>query len=306
MPTGQGFDDYRGLTGGGGDHHSHIDRSGRPDWWHNERLEMEIGYSADLITRHSIEFIRQHKDEPFLLYVPHQVIHFPWQGPDEQGYRVEGQSYWDLSKLGRLTDTNVGPLVKQMVEALDNSVGHIVATLRQLGLAERTLVFFTSDNGGYLRYGGGYHNISSNGPLRGQKGDVYEGGHRVPAIAWWPGRIKPGTVTDQTTATFDLFPTLLELAGLANRIAPLQLDGTSMAPLLAGGSMPSRSLFWRMGTRKAVRRGPWKLVLLRKRQPELFNLGSDIGETQDLAEEHPEIVNSLQNALQAWEQDVDE
>jgi hypothetical protein len=98
LPTQHGFDEFRGLLTGDGDHHSHIDRSGNEDWWHDERIEMESGYTADLVTKHSIDFIGRHTGQPFFLYVSHLAIHFPWQGPDESGHRVRGQDYWNLSK----------------------------------------------------------------------------------------------------------------------------------------------------------------------------------------------------------------
>ena len=299
MPDSQGFDDFRGLTSGGGDHHSHIDRSGRKDWWHNSEIDMEEGYSVDLITRYSAAFIEQHADRPFFLYAPHLAIHFPWQGPDESGYRVEGGDYWDLSKLGIHESKDVSAKVREMVEAMDGSVGVIVETLRRLGLAENTLVFFTSDNGGYLTYQGGYRNISSNGPLRGQKADVYEGGHRVPAIAWWPGRIAPG-VSGETAAAFDLFPTLMELAG-----APrdgLAFDGASLAALLLEGApLAERSLFWKMREKRAMRRGEWKLVRHGGGAPELYDLGADIGERNDLAAGEPARASRMAAEIAAWE-----
>ncbi len=303
LPTRQGFDDFRGLVSGDGDHHSHIDRSGRPDWWHNDRIKMEQGYSVDLITKHCIELLRRSKDRRFFLYVPHLAIHFPWQTPDDSGYRKQGTSYHNLTKLGQLESKDVGQRVRAMVEAVDNSVGQILAELRRLDLDRRTLVFFTSDNGGYLRYSGGYHNISSNGPLRGQKGEVFEGGHRVPAIARWHGQIKPGRMTAETAMTFDLFPTLLELCGLPSHE---QLDGVSLASLLAGESkLPRRALFWRMEDQKAVRRGPWKLVIAEDTKPMLFNLDRDLGEKHDVATQHPEIVTNLLKSLATWEANVD-
>ncbi len=303
IPTRQGFDDYWGLLSGGGDHHSHIDRSGREDWWHNDQIEMESGYSVDLITRHSIEFIEGHKDQPFFLYVPHQAIHFPWQGPDESAHRKPGKPSEGLTKLGPHKNAEVGPVVRQMIEAVDQSVGRIMETLRKLKLDRRTLVFFTSDNGGYLRYSGGFDNISDNGPLRGQKGDLYEGGHRVPAIAYWPGRIQAGTVTDATVMTMDIFPTLLEVVGAA---APdgHKLDGTTILPLLLENeALPERTLFWRMREQKAVRKGPWKLYM-NKDKVELYNLDSDIGERADLASQMPERVETLRNAYNTWENEL--
>lgn len=303
LPVDQGFREYWGFVSGDGDHHTHIDRSGRRDWWHNNDIEMENGYTADLLTRHSVSFIERNKDRPFFLYVPHQVIHFPWQGPDDPGYRMEGQSYWDLSKLGRLKSKDVSAKVKEMVEALDDSVGRIVAAIKDNGLARSTLVFFTSDNGGYLTYQGGYHNISSNGPLRGQKGDVYEGGHRVPAIAWRPGLIAPG-ITGETAASFDLFPTFAELAGVEDR-SP-NLDGTSLKALLdQKRPLAPRTLFWRMGKKKAVRQGPWKLVVLDGQRPELYDVRADIGERDNLAAREPARVEKMLAALAVWEADVD-
>ncbi|MCK5278289.1 MAG: sulfatase-like hydrolase/transferase, partial [Cyclobacteriaceae bacterium] len=186
LPANQGFDEFVGLAAGDGDHHSHIDRWGREDWWHNSSPTMEKGYSVDLITDHSKSFIENHKGEPFFLYMAHLAIHFPWQGPDDPPHRKKGVSY-ENDKWGIIPDReNVHPHVKAMVEAVDQSVGEIMNTLRELNLDDNTLVILTSDNGGYIHYNHKFKNISSNGPLRGQKAEVYEGGHRVPFIARWP------------------------------------------------------------------------------------------------------------------------
>lgn len=303
MPSNQGFADFRGLTSGDGDHHSHIDRSGRPDWWHNAELSPEQGYGVDLIARHSVDFIERHHDEPFFLYVAHLAIHFPWQGPEDRGYRTEGGNYHNLTKLGELDSFDVSAKVGAMVEAVDGSVGAILQAVRRIGADENTFVFFTSDNGGYRTYQGGYHNISENGPLRGQKSQVYEGGHRVPAIAWWPGRIAPG-VTDALAASFDLYPTLWELAGGGPGVP--SLDGVSLVPLLLEGKdLPGRELFWRMRDRAAVRRDQWKLVRLGDRPLELFDLSQDLGETENLARAQPGLAAELSDALAQWEAAMD-
>lgn len=303
MPSNQGFADFRGLTSGDGDHHSHIDRSGRPDWWHNSELRPEEGYGVDLITRHSVDFIKRQRDKPFFLYVAHLAIHFPWQGPADRGYRTEGGNYHNLTKLGELDGFDVSSNVNEMIEAVDGSVGAILQAVRQGGTGRNTLVFFTSDNGGYRTYQGGYHNISENGPLRGQKSQVYEGGHRVPAIAWWPGRVEPG-ITGALAATFDLYPTLWELAEGGPQTAPL--DGISLVPVLLGGQdLPDRTLFWRMRDRAAVRRGQWKLVRQGGRPLELFDLAQDLGETENLARARPSLANELAGALLEWEAAVD-
>ena len=304
MPSEHGFGDFRGLASGDGDHHSHIDRSGRKDWWHGSEIAMEEGYSVDLITRHSVDFIDRHRDTPFFLYVAHLAIHFPWQGPDDRGYRVKGGNYHSLAKLGELEGFDMASQVRKMVESVDGSVGRILSALAENGLDEETLVFFTSDNGGYLTYQGGYHNISENGPLRGQKTDIYEGGHRVPAIARWPGRIQPGT-TDATAATFDLFPTFLDLAGV-EEWSP-NLDGVSLARLLLSGEgLAPRTLFWRMRGEAAVRKAQWKLVRSPGTSSELYDLAADLGETENLADSRPETVAELASELAAWEAEVDE
>ena len=307
LPTQHGFDEFRGLLTGDGDHHSHIDRSGEEDWWHNDRIAMEEGYAADLVTRYSIDFMERHAEKPFFLFVSHLAIHFPWQGPSESGHRVRGQDYWNLSKLGPHEEGQVGPVVQRMIEALDRSTGQIVAALKRLGLDDNTLVFFTSDNGGYLDYADRFRGkISSNGPLRGQKGDVFEGGHRVPAIAWWPGRIPAGTVKDEVGMTMDLMPTYLDLTGavLRTRGAGWTTDGHSMAlTLFADRDMPGRTLYWRIGAEWAVRRGLWKLVG-NGGKTMLFNLDADISEWDDVADQYPHVVRLLLAHYRRWERNV--
>ena len=301
-PSEQGFEDFRGLGSGDGDHHSQIDRSGRRDWWHNAEIEMEDGYTANLITDHSVEFIERSEEEPFFLYVAHLSIHFPWQGPDDLAYRVEGGNYHNLTKLGDLDSLDVSSQANKMIEAVDESAGRILAAVRERGSERETLVFFTSDNGGYRTYQGGYHNISENGPLRGQKTEVYEGGHRVPAIAWWPGRVEPGT-SDALATTLDLFPTIWELAG--GGTDRLAVDGVSLAgPLLDGQALEPRTLYWRIRSRAALRQGQWKLVRHMNDPSELYDLSMDIGETNDLSTQHPEVISELERALADWELEV--
>jgi arylsulfatase A-like enzyme len=303
LPTRYGFDEFRGIVHGDSDHHSHVDRSGRQGWWQNETPINETGYAADLVTEHGVAFIEKNRRRPFFLYLPHLSIHFPWQGPRDSGYRQPGKDYNDLSKLGALSSKDVAAQTKAMVEHLDQCVGRIVAALQRNGVLKDTLVLFTSDNGGYLQYEGGYHNISSNGPLRGQKTEVYEGGHRVPAIACWPGRIRPG-VTDSTAATFDLLPTFAQLGGA--KMDGMALDGVSLETVLfEGRPLAERPLYWRIRTHRAARRGEWKLVRIGDAAPQLFNLRRDIGESRDLASNEPALTRELSAGLAAWEAEVD-
>ena len=294
IPVNQGFDTFRGFMAGGSDYHSHINRSGEPDWWKDDKLVPEEGYTTDLLTDHAIRFIEQNKDNPFCVYIPHQAVHFPFQGPNDKADRIEGGDYWSDAKYGSRKDRKAA--YKEMIESLDANVGRIVAAVRRFGLEKKTLIFFTSDNGAYRWVG-------SNLPCRGQKTDLWEGGHRVPAIACWPTKIKAGTVTHETTMTMDLFPTMVAMADAKSPMG-LKLDGTSLLPLLLEGrKLPERTLFWRFRKEHAVRKGPWKL-LVRGENRYLFNLDDDIGEKNDLACVKPEIFKALQAEFIAWEKDV--
>jgi arylsulfatase A len=301
IPTRQGVDEFRGLLSGDGDHHTHIDRSGNEDWYTNETITMEEGYTSDLLTRYSVDFIRKHRDDPFFLYLPHLAIHFPWQGPSDPPHRQKGVDYKD-EKWGIIPDpTNVSPHVQAMLESLDDSVGAVIRTLRELRLEEETLIVFTSDNGGYIEYGERFQNISSNGIYRGQKTDVYEGGHRVPLIVSWANHIEPG-VSDALVHSNDWLATLMELSDAES--PQEEHDGTSLLPLLLRGEdLPGRTLFWRTRTAKAVRRGPWKLCLT-GRKTELFQLEKDPGETPNRASEFPDLVHDLSGAWSTWDTDV--
>ena len=304
LPINQGFDEFIGLGAGDGDHHSHIDRWGRKDWWLNDQLKHEEGYSTDLITKHSIEFIKRHKDKPFFLYVSHLSVHFPWQGPTDPSHRVEGKDYTN-DKWGIIPDkNNVSPHLKAMVESVDSGVGMIMKTLFTLGLEENTLVIFTSDNGGYTHYGDSHFNISSNGPLRGQKTEVYEGGHRVPFIAYWPGRITAGSKSNEIVMTMDMFPTFMDLVKIDNP-DNLQFDGINVLPQIFGNEpMPVRSVCWKIGEEKAIRKDKWKLCLVGDDSFELFDLSVDIGETKNIAIENPDVVRQLIDEYKQWENDV--
>jgi len=286
-PMHHGFDRFRGFVSGNIDYISHYDRMGTYDWWDGLERVKEPGYSTHLITKHALEFIDDHKDRPFCCYVPHEAVHSPYQGPTDPPQRGPDK--------GKGARPGVNTAYRQMMKAMDDGLGAILDRVKALGIAERTLVVFFSDNGACPR--------GSNKPLRGFKGSVWEGGHREPAIAWWPGRIKPGTVTDQLSISLDLMPTMLELAG-AKLPAGHKLDGVSLAPLLLEGkSLGHRQLFW---NGKAMRDGHWKLVVGGKgaKGVGLYDLSKDIGETTNLAGQHPGRVKTMLAALAAWKADV--
>jgi arylsulfatase A len=294
-PNDQGFDQSV-CSNNSPDYHSHISRDGNLDWFRDQQVDQEPGYLTDLVTKHTVKFIRDNRDRPFFTFVSHLAVHFPYQGPDDPAHRTPGKK-WDDNKLGPLPRSEFPRVYKDMLEAVDASVGEVVATLEQLGLRERTFIFVTSDNGAYAWVG-------SNQPLRGEKTDLYEGGHRVPAIANWPGRIPSGVVSPATALTMDLAPTFLALTGTPPPPAG-HFDGTDISGvLLRGASLPARTLFWRFRNASAVRRGPWKLVL-QDGKTGLFNLTDDIGEEKNMAGEQPAMVQSMRTAWAAWERDVE-
>jgi len=289
-PARQGFDEFIGYVSGNVDYHSHIDQAGFEDWWKNLEKVPEGGYVTDLITEHGIDFIERHRDEPFCLYLPHEAPHYPYQGRKDPPERLPG------GKKGRRAQGDeIGRAYKEMVEVMDEGIGRIVEAVRRLGLARKTFIFFCSDNGATKN--------GSNRPLNGFKGSLWEGGHRVPAVAYWPGKIKPGTVADETVLGMDLYATMVSIAG-AKLPAGLKLDGVDLLDMITrGGKLPKRTLFWRYRNNKAVRKGPWKL-LVQGNNAKLYNLDDDLGETKDLAGEKPDIFAEMKAELAGWEQEV--
>ncbi len=286
-PGRQGFDFFYGFLNGEIDYVNHLDSLGKLDWWRNTTPVIENVYSTTAITREAVGFIQRQKQQPFFLYVAYQAPHVPYQAPGDGPVRVPGQP-----KHGEEGKRANYPL---MIQAMDRGVGTIMGALRSLNLEEKTFVFFLSDNGAFAP--------GTNRPLRGIKGQLYEGGHRVPAIAYWPGRITPG-VNRQTVAAIDLFPTILGLTS-AKAPAARRIDGASLLPMLLGNEAapPARKLFWSYGANTAAREAEWKLVNI-DGQKALYNLNADLGETTNVAAKYPSIAASLTNAINTWKADV--
>lgn len=240
---------------------------------------------VELYTTEAVDFIGKNKDKPFLLYLPHNAVHFPI---------YPGKKWAGKSPHGIFSD---------WVEEVDWSVGIILEAVRKEGMAERTLVIFTSDNGGTPR--------SVNAPLRGYKGTTLEGGMRVPTIAWWPGKIPGGTETDEVTGMFDILPTFAALAG-AKVPTDRKIDGVNIWPHLAGrkDAKPAHETFYyyRGFRLEAVRHGEWKLHLPDANLPggeaRLYNLKADIGEIHNVASNNPEIVQKLTVLAAAMKDDL--
>jgi arylsulfatase A-like enzyme len=285
-PIHHGFDRFRGFIGGNVDYISHYNEMENHDWWDGLERVQEDGYATHLLTQHAVAFLEKNRDRPFVLYMSHAAVHLPVQAPGDAP--VRGPRRAPEKNRGRSQET----AIKGMTGALDDNVGAILDTLQRLGIDDRTLVFFFSDNGGdaHMR----------NDPLRGGKATAFEGGHRVPAIAWWPGKIEPGVENDSLTISLDLMPTMLQLADVALP-AGHRVDGRSLGPVLFDGErITERKLYW---NGRAMRDGTWKLLLQRK-QPLLFDLANDLSETTDLSSLYPERIESMLNDLKAWKQNV--
>ena len=289
LPTRHGFDFYFGLpySNDMGIQPPHPDRPPLPLLENEEPIELQPDQRSLTIryVEHSVRFIRRNRDRPFFLYLAHMHTHLPHYPPEVF-----------------LRSSRNGPY-GAAVECVDWSVAVILHELRTLGLAEDTLVVFTSDNGSRGDRGG------SNRPLRGIKGRTWEGGQRVPCIAWWPGRIPAGRECREVATAMDFLPTFAGLAGTRppdDRI----IDGRDILPLLTGESgakSPHEAFFYYQADRlNAVRSGPWKLHVGIDGLParELYNLETDIGETQNVVDRHPEVVARLEKLLDACRQDL--
>ncbi|MCF7955057.1 MAG: arylsulfatase [Phycisphaerae bacterium] len=276
--------------------------------WHNDKKVPLDGktYSHDLIMKNAIDFVKTNKDKPFLCYmpitIPHAAMHAPKDLHDK--YRKQFPQFED--KIGKYSGPKVqNPIAAfaAMIEHMDSGIGKLMDTLKQLGIDDNTIVMFTSDNGPHLEGGHDPRFFDSNGPLRGFKRDLYEGGIRVPMIARWPGKIKPNTQTDHISAFWDVLPTLCEIAN----IEPLKnIDGISFLPTMLGEKQKQHEyLYWEFheqGGRQAVRVGKWKGVRLKvfsnpNAPIELYNLETDIGEETDIADKHPEIIAKMNKIM---------
>ncbi|UUO07753.1 sulfatase [Blastopirellula sp. J2-11] len=295
-PNDQGFDESW-CSNNTPDYHTHVSRIGELDWYHNHQIDREPGYLTDLVSQHSCDFIRDNVDRPFFLVISHLALHFPFQGPNDPPLRTEGK-IWHDQKHGPLNKREYRRAYRDMLVAVDKSVGKVMDTLNSSGLQNDTIIFLLSDNGAYSWVG-------SNGSLRGQKGDLFEGGHRVPAVAYWPGQIPAASKNHQTIMTMDLMPTILSLAGLPLPTG-LELDGLDLkSTLLRNAPLPDRTLFWRFNNlytktnASAVREGKWKLIE-QGTEVSLYDLESDLSESQNLASQHPDVAKALQAKFFQW------
>ena len=321
MPNAQGFDYFYGTPLYNGFTVNVNDTKFRSKLLRNEKVvvpavESWDGITADY-TREAIDFIRKHQDQPFFLYLAHNMPHIPLGASEKFQSRSDYGPYGDA------------------IEEIDWSTGQILDTLRELKLAEKTLVVFTSDNGPWIETTRGNapqgkafiprNHSGTADPLKGHKMLTWEGGLRVPGVVWWPGTIPAGRSCDRVAATIDLLPTFAKLAG-ASLLEDLRIDGRDIWPLLSddpNAKSPHHEeglFYYRYTALEAVRCERWKLVLPRPEHPPwtgfsgrfasgveeltLYDLKSDIGEVKNVAQDHPEIVAKLMKQIESAREDL--
>ena len=286
-PNGQGFGEFFGFLGG------HLNLYDDPILQHNRGPVVTKGYVTDVLTDAALRFIDRNQDRPFFCYVPYNAPHGPMNVPDR---------WFNKFKARGLSDKNAS--VYGMCENLDGNVGRLLAKVEALGLSRRTIVLFLTDNGpnGSDRF---------NGSMRGSKGSVHEGGVRVPLFVRWPGVIQPGLSFSDLAAHIDLFPTLVDLAGIPMP-KTLPIDGRSLAALLKGKGVdgPERMIFTNRQAggrvspqRGAVRTNRWRLVR-DKKEWELYDMTTDPSEKRDVVADHPDLARRLTAAYDTWYADV--
>ncbi len=310
VPTRQGYDEFFGYLD---QIHAHF----YYPWylWRGEKKrvipenegEKHAKYTHDLIVEEAMKFLRRHRSDRFFLYLPLTIPHFELLVPEDSLKEYTGKFAEPFPYVDRrrhyADQASPRATLAAMITRLDRDVGRVLDLVADLGIDRNTIVFFTSDNGGYLLDRENF--FLANGPLRGGKGALYEGGIRVPMIVRWPGKVRAGGTDDFVWTFWDVLPTLAELAGAQ---VPEGIDGISVAPRLLGRPQkePARFLYWDrvFGWRggpprsQAVRFGNWKAVRLRPHLPlELYDLSQDLGETRDVAAQNPAVVRQIEAYL---------
>ena len=286
QPTARGFDEFFGFLGGANSYLPSARRNKvRSPILRGTQPAEENEYLTDAFGREAVAFIDRHHERPFFLYLPFNAVHAPMEASERY-----------LKRFDHIKDASRRTFAA-MLSAMDDSVGRVLGALRAHRLEERTLIVFTSDNGGPTP-----QTTSSNRPLRGTKGQLLEGGIREPFIIQWQGHLPAGQVDDRPVISLDIHPTALAAAGLA--IAPdWRLDGVDLLPYLQGKQTgaPHDTLYWRFLDQRAIRRGDWKLVGTRNEAgPRLYNLAKDISEGTDLAKAEPARAKELDDTWTAW------
>ncbi|MDB2314692.1 arylsulfatase [Flavobacteriaceae bacterium] len=317
-PNSQGFDQFYGYNCQRVAHNyypTHL--------WDNQLKEDLKGnngntaqtYAPELIHQKALSFLEENKDAPFFMFYPSVIPHAELVAPEEYMVKYRGKflpekKHVNAKKKDGYSVSGYNSQVEShaafaaMVNILDDQVGEIMDKVHELGIAENTLIIFTSDNGPHKEGGADPDYFDSNGPLKGYKRDLYEGGIRVPMMAYWPSKIQPGSTSNHPSAFWDFFPTAIEIAGVKKEFAGI--DGISFLPTLVGKEQKSHPyLYWEFlerGGRQAVLMNQWKGIRLNMaKNPdapiELYRLTDDIGEENNLAQEYPQIVKKMDRLM---------
>ena len=317
-PTNQGFDHYLGYLDQVLAHNyypEYLHRNGERVYLNNEVKYLDstqwhkglgsystkqVDYTHDIFTREALRYIEENKDTSFFLYLPYTIPHNNGEAPlgerqEVPDFGIYADKDWDQESKGYAA----------MISRLDGDVGKIMEKLNSLGIAENTLIIFTSDNGPMRADQHTFtKRFNSNGPLKGFKRDLYEGGVRIPMIAWWPGTIASNTTSDHISAFWDFLPAACDVAGIA---PPADVDGISYLPELTGKDQKEHEyLYWEFpenGYQVAVRKGKWKAIKRNMQENpdasiELYNLSEDLGEENNIADQHPEIIEEMKAIME--------
>jgi arylsulfatase A-like enzyme len=301
-PMSRGFEEYFGFLVGG--HNFILHKEAKPDFgtahshdliYRGREVQHLDGFSTTLFTDEALSFMDRNQAKPWFLYLAYNAVHTPLEIDPKVESRLPAAET-DAARRGYLA----------LLLGLDDSIGRISEHLKKSGMAENTMVWFFSDNGGSGTKPFFAYNTGKNTPLRGDKGQTLEGGVRVPFFVSWPGKLPAGKVYDEPVSTLDVLPTSCALAG-----QPVEgsIEGVDLLPHLLGtkAGTPHEALYWRFGGQKAIRRGSWKLVMTRdmaKREDgpwQLFDLTQDVGEQQDLSAAKPELAAELKAEWEKWD-----
>lgn len=303
-PLKSGFDEFFGNFSGAIDYFRHVDTSGEPDLWEADVKVEEIGYITDIFTERAVDFIKRPRNRQFYLSLHYTAPHWPWEGPED----VElSNTLIGKDNLQNWVNTGTAESYAAVVQSLDHGVGRVLQALEDAGIAENTIVIFASDNGG--------EKFSNFGTFQGKKGNLYEGGIRVPTFIRWTGVIAPNQISNQVIITHDITATILA-ATQTNSDPNYPLDGENLLPIIQG-KIPTyaRTLFWRhKGNNRpglpprvpqgAVRSGDWKFLKVGNDEY-LFNLANDEKEEIDIQVEHGETFEDLRSKYQIWESELE-
>lgn len=284
MPNAHGFDEFFGFLDWSIDYYSHRTPTGLPGLYENTTPVEQEGYSTDLFTERAVSFIDRHANDSFFLTLAYNAALPPYQPPGRPS---------DIRTMNTWQDGTRQDYIG-VVEALDSGVGRVLDALDRHDVAQNTLVIFAYDHGG--------EELARNAPLAYGFGTLWDGGIRVPCLLRWPSRLAGGITSTQVISTMDLTASILTAAGV--RTAERQLDGIDLIPILSGEAPAvERTLHWRFGPQRALRRGAWKYLALGRNEM-LFNLSDDLGEQRDLSAQRPELVAEFRALHQDWEREV--